>query len=82
MTAPEPVTNQVFTQVLAEALHRPAILPAPAFAMKMLLGEMSELLLKGQKVLPDTLQKNGFSYGYAQVGAAMKAIFAGPETKS
>ncbi len=82
MTAPEPVTNQVFTQALASALHRPAILPAPAFAMKMLLGEMSELLLKGQKVLPDTLQKNGFSYEYAQVGASMKAIFEPPETKS
>ena len=56
-TAPQPVTNREFTAALASALHRFALIPAPAFALKAALGEMSELLLTGQKVVPGRFRR-------------------------
>lgn len=61
-TAPVPVRNADFTRELAAALHRPALLPVPALALKLSLGEMSELLLGGQKVLPARLLEAGFVF--------------------
>lgn len=62
-TAPAPVANADFTRALAAHLGRPALLPVPALAIKLALGEMSELLLGGQKVLPARLQSAGFRFG-------------------
>ncbi len=73
-TAPQPVTNAEFTACLAKNLHRPAIFPVPAFVLKMLLGEMSELLLDGQKILPDRLIEQEFSFQYKSLDSALKAI--------
>jgi uncharacterized protein (TIGR01777 family) len=69
--APHPVTNAEFTACLAQVLHRPALLPAPAIVLKLLLGEMSELLLGGQKVLPARLQQAGFTFKYPKLADAL-----------
>ena len=66
-TAINPVTNQVFTKTLAKVLSRPACLPLPAFILKSLLGEMSELVLGSQKVLPQRLIEQGFEFQYSDL---------------
>jgi len=73
-TAPNPVTNAEFSQQLAKVLHRPAILPMPAFILKLMLGEMADLLLTGQRVIPAKLQHAGFMFKYAQLSDALKAL--------
>jgi uncharacterized protein (TIGR01777 family) len=73
-TAPQPVTNAEFSACLAKNLHRPAIFPVPAFVLKLLLGEMSGLLLGGQKVLPERLIEQEFPFQYESLDSALKAI--------
>ena len=75
--APNPVTNAVFTRELAAALHRPAIIPVPAFALKMLFGEMSQILLGGQRVIPQAALRAGFQFRYADLGQALRQAIAG-----
>jgi len=75
-TAPTPVTNASFTKALARQLHRPAIAPAPAFAMRMLLGEMADaLILNGQRVIPARATMNGFEFRYPDIASALGEIF-------
>lgn len=74
MTAPVPVTNCGFTQILARQLQRPALFPMPEYVAKLLFGEMSELLLKGQDVRPQRLQGLGFNYDFADIDTALKDI--------
>lgn len=74
LTAPEPVTNEVFSKTLGKALHRPAFFRVPAFTMKLMLGEASELLLEGQCVKPDALTKSGFSFNYPRLESALKNL--------
>jgi len=71
--APNPVTNQEFTQLFAESLGRSAILPAPEFALKLGLGELSTLLLGGQRAVPERLQQAGFQFQHNQLETALKA---------
>jgi uncharacterized protein (TIGR01777 family) len=73
-SAPDPVTNADFTHALGDALHRPALLTAPKFAMKLALGEMSEFLFASLRVLPDTPAKLGFQFRYPKVPDALRAI--------
>jgi hypothetical protein len=73
-TAPQPVTNAEFSACLANRLHRPAIFPVPAIVLKLLLGEMSGLLLGGQKVLPERLIERKFPFQYKSLDSALKAI--------
>lgn len=74
LTAPEPVTNSVFTERLARVLHRPALLPAPAFALRLALGEMADaLLLASQRVLPARAAADGFSWRYPSLERALDA---------
>lgn len=76
-TAPSPATNADFTRALGRALHRPAFMPAPAFALRLLLGEMAEgLLLSGQRAIPAKAQRLGFTFRYADLDEALRAIFA------
>lgn len=70
-TAPTPVTNAEFTQTLAQELHRPAVLPVPACALKLALGEMAELLLGGQRALPAKAQEIGFEFLYTDLHIAL-----------
>jgi uncharacterized protein (TIGR01777 family) len=72
--APQPVTNLEFTKVLAEVLHRPAIFPVPGFALKLLFGEMSEMLLGGQRAIPEAAQRAGFHFRYPRLEAALEQI--------
>ncbi|WP_421863588.1 TIGR01777 family oxidoreductase [Motiliproteus sp.] len=72
-TAPEPVTNAEFSKQLGKVLGRPAILPMPAFVMRLALGEGAELLCEGQRVVPVRLQQAGFEFRYPQLDKALAA---------
>jgi uncharacterized protein (TIGR01777 family) len=69
--APEPVTNKDFSRALGHALHRPAFAPVPAFAIKLLYGEMSEIVTEGQRAVPERVLAGGFTYNYADLDAAL-----------
>lgn len=73
-TAPNPVTNKEFGRALAKAMHRPNLFPLPAFIMKIIFGELSILLLEGQKVLPRVLLEHGFTFKYSFVDKALADI--------
>jgi uncharacterized protein len=73
VTAPEPARNRDFTRALGAALHRPAFLPVPSFALKVLFGEMAgEMLIGGQRVLPERATGEGFVFQYSSLGAALQ----------
>jgi uncharacterized protein (TIGR01777 family) len=75
VVSPQPVTNEQFTKTLAAALHRPALFPAPAFALRLVLGEMADaLLLSSQRVLPAQLQKLNHQFFHANLATALAAI--------
>lgn len=74
-TAPGPVTNRALAQALGRAMHRPAFMPAPAFALRLLLGEMADAILTGQRVLPDTALRLGFEFRYPDLDEALRAVF-------
>jgi uncharacterized protein (TIGR01777 family) len=71
-TAPNPVTNAEFAQALGRALRRPAILPTPRFMLKLLFGEMSEILFSSQRAIPKAAQAAGFEFKHPDVFAALK----------
>ena len=74
-TAPNPVTNAEFTRALGGALHRPAFMPAPAFALRIALGEMADaLLLSGQRAVPAKAEGLGFTFRYPRLDDALRAI--------
>jgi uncharacterized protein (TIGR01777 family) len=67
-TSPHPVTNREMTKALGMALHRPVILPpVPAFLLKGILGEFSDVFVKGQKVIPGKLLENGFVFDFPDI---------------
>ena len=74
LTAPNPVTNQEFTAALARAMHRPAIFPAPAFALRLALGGFSTEILGSKKVMPRVLTDAGFEFDYPHVSNALTAL--------
>ena len=69
-----PVTNQAFAQTLANTLHRPAILPAPAWVLKPLLGEMSELLLGSQRVIPKRMLNADYQFKFTELDVAPQHV--------
>ncbi len=74
VVAPSPVTNAEFSQTLGRVLHRPAILPLPAFALELAFGEMArETLLASQRVQPSRLAAAGFKFEHASLDAALRA---------
>ncbi len=73
-TAPEPVSNRDFTRTLGRVLHRPAVLQAPAFVMKLAMGEMASLLLTGQRGLPAHAEELGFRFGFRALEPALEDI--------
>jgi len=73
-TAPAPVTMNEFCKELGKVMHRPSWMPVPAFALRILLGEMSELLLTGQKVVPKRLQEAGYEFSYPDLNKALTSI--------
>jgi uncharacterized protein (TIGR01777 family) len=77
VTAPNPVTNADFTRVLGRQLRRPAFLTVPAFAVRMLFGQMAdEALLASARVHPVKLQAAGFQFGLPQIDGALKAALS------
>ena len=72
--SPQPVQNVEFTKTLASVLHRPALFPAPAFALRLVLGEMADaLLLSSQRVLPKKLESLGYRFLHADLSSALAA---------
>jgi uncharacterized protein (TIGR01777 family) len=76
-TAPEPVRNADFTVALGRALHRPAFLPAPKFALRLLLGEAADTVVLGQRVLPERTTAHGYRFTYPQIDGAFAQLFGG-----
>ncbi len=75
VTAPNPVTNQQFTEVLAEVLNRPAFLPVPAFGPKLLLGELAEVLhFTSLRVQPARLLEQGYDFTFENLGPALRQV--------
>lgn len=73
-TAPEPVTNDTFGRRLSAALGRPHWFPVPEFLFRLALGEMSEVLLKGQRVLPAKITEAGYVFRYPTIDAAFRQL--------
>ncbi|WP_426453964.1 TIGR01777 family oxidoreductase [Paenibacillus sp. S-38] len=73
-TAPEPVTNDAFGRSLAKVMGRPYLFPVPGLVMKLLFGEMSMLLLEGQKVLPQAALSRGFRFTYPTIEEALRRL--------
>ena len=82
LTAPEPVDNAGFAHILGHALHRPSFFPAPAFALRLMLGEMAEAaILNGQRVLPAKALALGYTFRYRRLDAALDALFPVTQTR-
>lgn len=74
-TAPEPVTNKELARALGRALHRPRLVPAPAFALKLIVGEMADSIVTGQRVIPARAQALGYHFRYPNIDQAFRGIF-------
>jgi NAD dependent epimerase/dehydratase family enzyme len=78
-TSPNPVTNADFTKALGHSLSRPAVVPMPAFTLKFMFGEMSEVMLASQRVLPKAAEAAGYTFRYPALEPALANIWR-PET--
>ena len=72
MTAPEPVTNADFSHALGRVLHRPAVAPVPAVALKLLYGEMAVIVLTGQRAVPRRLLEQGYAFRQPALEPALR----------
>jgi uncharacterized protein (TIGR01777 family) len=72
--SPNPVKNKDLAKALGRALHRPSFMPAPAFMIKLVLGEFGSVILEGQRVLPRRLLKKGFTFQYPDIDKALQSI--------
>ncbi len=74
LTAPNPVTNKTFVRTLASRLKRPAFLPAPAWVLKLILGEMAQLLIGSQRVVPKRMLDMGFQFKFPELDVALQDV--------
>jgi len=74
LSAPEPLTNRDFSRALGRALSRPSFAPAPGFALRLLLGEMAEALLHGQRAVPQRLLDLGYVFRYPEAAGALRNL--------
>jgi uncharacterized protein (TIGR01777 family) len=72
--APQPVTNSDFTHELAHTLRRPAVFPVPEFALRLLFGEMADVLLASQRVVPAAAEAAGFRFRFPQLASALAGL--------
>lgn len=72
--SPTPVTNREFTRVLAGVLHRPAIFPVPALALRAAVGGFAEVLLGSQRVIPQAVEQTGYNFHYRDLAEALQAV--------
>lgn len=82
MTAPVPQTNRVFSGVLAKVLNRPCWLPMPALMLKVIMGEMADLLVYGQKVIPYKLEQAGFEFRFPELEPALENLLLNKQPQS
>lgn len=75
-SAPEPATNRDFSRALGRALHRPAVAPVPRLAMKLLYGDMEQIVTTGQRAVPRAALANGYSYRHPDVDEALRAALS------
>ena len=75
-SAPEPVTNREFSKALGRALHRPAVAPVPALALRLLYGEMAEIVTEGQRAVPERALALGFAFRHPELDEALAAALA------
>jgi uncharacterized protein len=74
LTAPNPVRNKDFAKALGEALHRPAVIPTPVFALKLLLGEVADVLIFSQRVQCRVAEATGYTFKFPDLGKALKSL--------
>ncbi|CAB4880485.1 unannotated protein [freshwater metagenome] len=75
-SAPEPVTNKEFSKALGRALHRPAIAPVPGFALRLLYGDMAEIVTEGQRAVPARALANGYAFKHPELDEALASTLA------
>jgi uncharacterized protein len=73
-TAPEPATNRELSKALGRALHRPAVAPVPAFAVKLLYGEMATLVISGQRAVPRRALEGGYAFRHPELDEALRSV--------
>jgi len=76
LTAPTPATNAELSRALGRVLHRPAVLPVPAVALRVLYGEMAQIVTTGQRVLPKRLREAGFDFRHPELEVALRDVLA------
>jgi len=76
--APNPVRNRDLAKALGEVLKRPALVPTPAFVLRLVLGEFGSVILKGQRVIPSRLLKQGFVFKYPEIRKALREVIGKP----
>jgi uncharacterized protein (TIGR01777 family) len=76
LTAPSPVTNAELSRALGRVLHRPAVVPVPGFALRLMYGEMAEIVTTGQRVVPAALRQLGFEFRHPDLEAALRDVLA------
>ena len=81
-TSPNPVTNAEFTRELARVLQRPALLNVPAWGLRLLYGEMAEIVLGSQRVLPKAALDAGFEFKYPLLRQALQQLLGAPEPRA
>ena len=74
LTAPVPLSNTEFSHLLGERLRRPALMPTPAFALRLIFGEMATILLDGQRAIPRHLLQLGFTFQFPEAGSALRDL--------
>ena len=74
ITAPAPATNARFTRALGQALNRPTVIPVPAFALRLALGELADTLLTGQRAIPARAEQMGFGFRFPEIEAALRDL--------
>jgi len=75
-TAPNPLTNKELAKAQGRALHRPAFLPAPAFALRLALGEVAEVVTTGQRVIPKRALALGYQFRFSHIDAALADVIS------
>ena len=73
-TAPVPRSNRQFARALGKAMHRPSFFPTPAFALRLFLGEMSDIVLTGQRVIPKRALEFGYEFRFPDLDSALEDI--------
>ena len=74
LTAPNPLTNAQFSQVLGQVMKRPSFMPTPTFVMRLAFGEIATIVVDGQRVLPKQLQEIGFKFQYPEAKGALEDL--------